>query len=53
MTNLSVKMKKETLDELDRIAELFGVDRATIVRKITDTGIEHYYFSISQVTTIY
>ena len=40
MTNLSVRMKKETLDELDRIAELLGVDRATIVRKIIDTGIE-------------
>ena len=40
MTNLSVRMKKETIDELDRIAELLGVDRATIVRKIIDTGIE-------------
>jgi len=40
MTNLSVRMKKETIDELDRISELFGVDRATIVRKIIDTGIE-------------
>ena len=32
MTNLSVRMKKETLDELDKIAELLGIDRATIVR---------------------
>lgn len=40
MTNLSVRMKKETLDELDRIAELLGIDRATIVRKIIDNGIE-------------
>lgn len=40
MTNLSVRMKKETIDELDRIAELLGIDRATIVRKIIDTGIE-------------
>ncbi len=40
MTNLSVRMKKEMIDELDRIAKLLGVDRATIVRKIIDTGIE-------------
>ena len=40
MTNLSVRMKKETLNELDRIAELLGVDRATIVRKIIHNGIE-------------
>ena len=40
MPNLSVRMKKETLDELDRIAELLGIDRDTIVRKIIDTGIE-------------
>ncbi len=40
MTNLSVRMKKETLDELDRIAKLLGIDRTTIVRKIIDTGIE-------------
>jgi len=40
MTNLSVRMNKEMIDELDRIAELLGVDRATIVRKIIDTGIE-------------
>lgn len=40
MTNLSVRMNKEMIDELDRIAKLLGVDRATIVRKIIDTGIE-------------
>ncbi len=40
MTNLSVRMKKETIDELDRIAELLNIDRATIVRKIIDKGIE-------------
>ena len=40
MTNLSVRMNKEMIDELDRIAELLGVDRATIVRKIINTGIE-------------
>ena len=40
MTNLSVRMKKETIDELDRIADLLSIDRATIVRKIIDKGIE-------------
>jgi len=40
MTNLSVRMNKEMIDELDRIAELLGIDRATIVRKIINTGIE-------------
>jgi predicted HTH domain antitoxin len=40
MTNLSVRMKKETIDELDRIADLLNIDRATIVRKIIDKGIE-------------
>ncbi|MHA1147569.1 MAG: hypothetical protein ACTSR8_04940 [Promethearchaeota archaeon] len=40
MTNLSVRMKKEIIDELDRIAQLLKIDRATIVRKIIDTGIE-------------
>jgi len=40
MTNLLVRMKKETIDELDRIAELLNIDRATIVRKIIDKGIE-------------
>ena len=39
MTNLSVRMKKDIIDELDRIAALLGVDRATIVRKIIDNGI--------------
>ncbi len=33
MTNLSVRMKKETLDELDRIAGLLGVDRAPLFEK--------------------
>ncbi|MHA1253095.1 MAG: UPF0175 family protein [Candidatus Helarchaeota archaeon] len=40
MTNLSVRIKKEVIDELDRLANLFKVDRATIVRKIIDNGIE-------------
>jgi len=44
MANLSVRMKKETIDELDRIAELLGIDRATIVRKIIDTGIAQQIF---------
>ncbi len=47
MTNLSVRMKKETLDELDRIAELLGIDRTTIVRKIIDTGIEQQKIEVA------
>ena len=39
MTILSVRMKKDIIDELDRIAALLGVDRATIVRRIIDNGI--------------
>jgi len=39
MTNLSVRMKKDIIDELDRIAALLGLDRATIVRRIIDNGI--------------
>ncbi len=47
MTNLSVRMKKETIDELDRIAELLGIDRATIVRKIIDIGIEQQKIEVA------
>ncbi len=47
MTNLSVRMKKETLDELDKIAKLLGVDRATIVRKIINTGIEQQKIDVA------
>lgn len=47
MTNLSVRMKKETIDELDRIAKLLGIDRATIVRKIIDTGIEQQKIEVA------
>jgi predicted HTH domain antitoxin len=47
MPNLSVKMKKETLDELDRIEELLGIDRATIVRKVIDTGIEQQKIEVA------
>ncbi len=38
--NLSVRMKKEKLKELDEIAKLIGVDRATIVRSIIDSGLK-------------
>ena len=47
MTNLSVRMKKETLDELDRIAKLLGIDRTTIVRKIINTGIEQQKVNVA------
>ena len=35
------------IDELDRIAELLGVDRATIVRKIIDNGIERQKIEVA------
>jgi len=47
MINLSVRMKKEIIDELDRIANLLGVDRATIVRRIIDTGIEQQKIEVA------
>ncbi len=47
MTNLSVRMNKEMIDELDRIADLLGVYRATIVRKIIDTGIEQQKIEVA------
>ncbi len=47
MTNLSVRMNKEMIDELDRIADLLGVDRATIVRKIINTGIEQQKIEVA------
>lgn len=34
-------MKKDIIEELDQIAKLRGVDRATIVRRIIDSGIEN------------
>ncbi|TFF89461.1 MAG: hypothetical protein EU549_00540 [Promethearchaeota archaeon] len=47
MANLSVRMKRETINELDRIAELLGVDRATIVRKIIDKGIDQQKIEVA------
>ena len=47
MTNLSVRMSKETIDELDRIAKLLGIDRATIVRKIINTGIKQQKIEVA------
>lgn len=47
MINLSVRMKKEIIDELNRIADLLGVDRAIIVRKIINTGIEQQKIEVA------
>ncbi|MHA1728593.1 MAG: ribbon-helix-helix protein, CopG family [Promethearchaeota archaeon] len=47
MTNLSIRMKKEMIDELDRIAKLLGVNRTTIVRKIIHTGIEQQKIEVA------
>ena len=47
MINLSVRMKKEIIDELDHLADLLGVDRATIVKKIINTGIEQQKIEVA------
>ncbi len=44
---LSVRMKKEILTEIDRLADLLGVDRASIVRKIIDQGLEQEKIDIA------
>ena len=38
--NLSVRIKEAILKELDVLADLIGVDRATIVRDIINKGLE-------------
>ncbi len=39
MTALSMRLEKELLDELDRLANLEDTDRTTITRKILKRGI--------------
>ncbi len=38
--NLSVRIKTVILKELDSLAELLGVDRATIVRDVINKGLD-------------
>lgn len=38
--NLSVRIKINTLKELDSLAEFLGVDRATIARDVINKGLE-------------
>ncbi|MFO8019038.1 MAG: ribbon-helix-helix protein, CopG family [Promethearchaeia archaeon] len=38
--NLSVRIKKNTLKELDSLAQLLGVDRASIVRDVIKKGLD-------------
>ncbi|MGV9174219.1 MAG: hypothetical protein ACOC4M_02815 [Promethearchaeia archaeon] len=38
--NLSVRIKKKTFKELDSLAELLGVDRASIVRDVINKGLD-------------
>ncbi len=45
--NLSVRMKKEKINELDRLAKLLGVDRTRIVRKSIDHGIDQKALAMS------
>jgi len=39
-SNLSVRLKEDNLKELDKLANLLGVDRATIVRDVIKIGLE-------------
>lgn len=47
MANLSVRLEKRMLDELDRIAGLLKIDRATIVKRILDSGIERQKIEVA------
>jgi len=38
--NLSVRIKNNILEELDSLADLLGVDRASIVRDVINKGLE-------------
>ena len=46
MSNLSVRMKDKTINELDRIAKLLNTDRTTVIRKIVSHGIEYHTYLI-------
>jgi predicted transcriptional regulator len=37
--NISVRIDPNTINELDRVAKLLGIDRASIIRRIIDDGI--------------
>lgn len=37
--NLSVRLKKEKVEEIDKLAEMLGLDRASVVRRIIDDGL--------------
>ena len=39
--NISVRMKREKVKEIDRLAELLGLDRASVLRRIIDDGMMH------------
>lgn len=41
MINISVREKKQIVEELDKLAKLQGLDRAQILRKIIEKGIEN------------
>ncbi|NMC04225.1 MAG: ribbon-helix-helix protein, CopG family [Candidatus Lokiarchaeota archaeon] len=38
--NISVRIDPNTIQELDRVAKMLGIDRASIIRRIIDDGIE-------------
>jgi len=44
--SLSVRIDPKKIDELDRMAKILGLDRATIVRRIIENGIEREHINI-------
>lgn len=44
--SLSVRIDPKKIDELDRMAKILGLDRATIVRRILENGIEREHINI-------
>ena len=38
--NLSVRMERSKIEELDHVAKLLGIDRSSIIRRIINEGLE-------------
>jgi predicted transcriptional regulator len=46
-TNLSVRMKKEKIKEIDEVAGLLGLDRAMVLRRIIEDGVKRERIEIA------
>ena len=47
MINISVRSKKEIIEELDKLAELKGMDRAQIIRAILERGVKEEKLTVA------